>query len=329
MLTLGLSFAFLSGVANGLFTTPMKLIRGWRWENIWLLSIVTSCVVMPPLVVGLWPGELAATLRALPVGPLRAALGFGFFWGFGSILFGLSVDRLGVSLSNSLVLGVSSAAGSVVPLLMAGSFHLETRHLVLFTGVAVFVAGVALCAKAGRMREASSAVPASWFGILCALGAGAMSAVFNIGYALALPIAAAGQTLGLSHFRSTNLIWLLMLSAGSIPNIAFCGRLLWKNSSARLFVEGPVGRTWGLSMSMGILWGISILLYGAATPLLGDLGPSVGWPVSLGVGLVAANLMGYWLGEWRQAEPAAWRIMQGGIGLLLAAIVLCAASTRL
>jgi L-rhamnose-H+ transport protein len=80
---------------------------------------------------------------------------------------------------------------------------------------------------------------------------------------------------------------------------------------------------------MGLLWGGSIFLYGAATPKLGHLGPSVGWPLSLAVGLLVANMMGLLLGEWRTAHPAARRRMYEGIATLLAAIALCAvASTR-
>src|SRR2546429_3802603 len=38
------------------------------------------------------------------------------------------------------------------------------------------------------------------------------------------------------------------------------------------------------------------------SPKLGALGPSVGWPLSLAVGLLVANLMGVLLGEWRSEE---------------------------
>lgn len=79
---------------------------------------------------------------------------------------------------------------------------------------------------------------------------------------------------------------------------------------------------------MGLLWGGSIFLYGAATPLLGDIGPSVGWPLSLAVGLLVANLMGLLLREWRSAGPLAIRRMTSGIAWLIVAIVLCAVSTR-
>ena len=80
---------------------------------------------------------------------------------------------------------------------------------------------------------------------------------------------------------------------------------------------------------MGLLWGGSIFLYGAATPLLGDIGPSIGWPLSLAVGLVVANSMGVLLGEWRQAPPAAVRFMRAGILTLLAAIVICGIAARI
>jgi L-rhamnose-H+ transport protein len=79
---------------------------------------------------------------------------------------------------------------------------------------------------------------------------------------------------------------------------------------------------------MGLLWGGSIFLYGAATPRLGALGPSVGWPLSLAVGLIVANLMGVVLGEWRGAAPKAVKLMWAGLAILLSAIVLCGISAR-
>ena len=38
MVGLGIFFALLSGMANGLFTAPMKVIPRWKWENIWLVQ---------------------------------------------------------------------------------------------------------------------------------------------------------------------------------------------------------------------------------------------------------------------------------------------------
>ncbi len=328
MLALGVLFAVLSGIANGLFSAPMKIIRRWKWENIWLVFILVACVAMPFAIV-LPAADAGAVFRAAPAQAVHAALWFGFLWGFGAILFGLTVDRLGVSLANTLVIGLSSGLGSLVPLILGGTLRLEPRVLVLLAGVAIFIVGVATCGSAGRLRDgAASAAPVSWTGYLFAIGAGVMSAIFNIGYSLALPIAETGKHLGYSQFTATNVIWLAMLGAGSVPNIAYCGLLIVRHRSAALFVAAEPGKGWSLGIIMGLLWGASIFFYGAATPLLGDIGPSIGWPLSLAVGLLVANLMGVWLGEWRTAPHQARSRMRAGIGMLLAAIVLCALSAK-
>jgi L-rhamnose-H+ transport protein len=330
MVSLGVFFTLLSGIANGLFTAPMKVIPRWKWENIWMIFSLTALVTIPVALVLITVPGFRNVFASSPAAALAAAFWFGFAWGFGAICFGRSVERLGVSLANSLVIGLSSALGSLVPLFLSGALRLEPRQLVLFLGVATFIVGVAICGSAGRLRDASAPASGSSIGgYLFAIGAGILSAVFNIGYSLALPIADAGTHLGYSRFLSTNCIWLLMLLGGAIPNICYCGYLLVKQNSAGLFWGPRVSRTWGLSALMGVLWGASIFLYGAATPLLGDIGPSIGWPLSLAVALLVANLMGVLLGEWRQAGPAAVRRMWTGILILLAAIVCCALSTVL
>jgi L-rhamnose-H+ transport protein len=216
-------------------------------------------------------------------------------------------------------------------MLMTGTFRIASKELVLFAGILSFLGGVALCGKAGRLRDGVVAPTEghSFSGYAFAATSGVISAIFNIGYTLALPIAAAGVSLGSSSFAATNCIWMLMLGAGAIPNLVYCGGLLRKNRTAHLFVGSPAWRPLGLSVAMGLLWGGSIFLYGAATPHLGKLGPSIGWPLSLAVGLLIANMMGVWLGEWRGTNQTARRYMWSGILLILFAIVLCSVSTRI
>src|SRR5882757_4223595 len=101
MIATGILFAVLSGICNGLFSAPMRVEKVWKWENIWLIFIVVACLVLPCALVFSTPGAWSI-LAASPRSALIAALVFGFAWGFGAICFGLSVDRLGVSMANSL-----------------------------------------------------------------------------------------------------------------------------------------------------------------------------------------------------------------------------------
>lgn len=330
MLELGISFALLSGICNGLFTAPMKLMPRWRWENIWLVFIIISCVIAPFLVVKTTVPDFPKVIAAAPSSAVASALLFGFAWGFGAIFFGQSVSRLGVSLANTLVIGVSSALGSLVPLALAGRFSLGRQQILLYFGVGAFLCGVWICGAAGRRRDSGPDAPETptWTGYLLAMGAGIMSAVFNIGYSLSLPIAEMGKQQGYSSFHSTNCIWLLMLGAGSLPNIVYCVILLRRHRSGQLFFSNQPSRAWMLSVLMGVLWGGSIFLYGAATPLLGEIGPSIGWPLSLAMGLLTANLMGFLLREWQSVTRSIVRTMAFGICMLLVAIALCAFSTK-
>jgi L-rhamnose-H+ transport protein len=329
MVVTGILLATVSGICNGLFTAPMRVERRWKWENIWFGFIVVSCLLMPAAIVLPSVRNLRDILANAPPAANYSAIGFGFAWGFGAICFGLSVHNLGVSIANSLVIGLSSALGSLVPILLSGKLTLNHQELTLFGGVLVFLVGVWLCGKAGRLRDIDASMNISPKGYLFAIAAGIMSAIFNIGYTLSLPIADTGERLGHSRFEATNCIWLLMLGAGAIPNIAYCWILMLRSGSAKLLATPPRGRSVAIVTTMGLLWGGSIFLYGAATSRLGSIGPSIGWPLSLAVGLLVANLMGLLLGEWRGAGPKAIRTMNLAILTLLCAITLCAASTRM
>jgi L-rhamnose-H+ transport protein len=329
----GIVLAVLSGAANGLFTAPMKLRSRWKWENTWLVFIIVACIAMPLAIVVPAVPDLMQVFSRSPQNAVLAAVGFGFAWGFGAISFGQSVDSLGVSIANSLVIGISSALGSLVPLILGGNVRMSARILTLLAGVGAFLIGVALCGAAGLLRDKAAAriseTKLQTRGYLFAIAAGVMSAIFNIGFTLAMPIAYSAKAMGLSEFTATNCIWLLMLGAGSVPNVVYCLFLMSRNKTANRLNAPGAARGWMLASLMGLLWGGSIFLYGAAVPKLGDIGPSVGWPLSLAVGLVVANAMGLLLREWSTAPAAAISRMRWGLAILILAILLCAASTRI
>ena len=66
MIQAGILLAVLSGIASGVLTAPMKLVRAWKWENIWLVFIVGSCLAFPLAVVGLTVPDAAALYRSAP-----------------------------------------------------------------------------------------------------------------------------------------------------------------------------------------------------------------------------------------------------------------------
>jgi L-rhamnose-H+ transport protein len=331
---MGALLAILSGMMNGSFTLPMRFLGRWEWENVWALFILVSCLLMPAVIITVIAPQSWTVLSHAPLHAVWIAIFTGFAWGFGAVLFGQSVSAIGISLANTLVLAISSALGSLLPIVLLSPQNLvrPTGEKIL-GGVTVELAGIALCGWAGHMREKAAGVDSERGGmvgharpigtaLLMAAGSGVLSAVFNIGFSLAQPIADYGHAVGLSPFSATNLIWWIMLAAGSLANLAFCFYLFRTNRSFRKFTQPGALRLYSLSTVMALLWGGSIFVYGAAAPRLGSLGTSIGWPLSLAVGLLLANVIGISLGEWRKAPPRARTWMYSGIAVLLVAIIL-------
>jgi L-rhamnose-H+ transport protein len=332
-IAMGAMLAVLSGLMNGSFTLPMRFLGRWEWENVWSIFITVACLLMPVAIITAVAPLSWALLADAPGPAIHIALLTGFAWGFGAIMFGQSVSAIGISLANTLVLAISSALGSFLPMLLLHRDKLMQRTgRMILAGVVIQVFAIALCGWAGHLREKAAGISTErgnlvgrarsiGVGLLLATGAGVFSGIFNIGFAMAQPIAAYGRASGLSDFSSTNLIWLVMLGAGLLPNLAFCIYLFRKNRSFSGFAKPGSFRLYSLSALMALLWGGSIFVYGAAAPRLGVLGTAIGWPLSLATGLVLANIIGLGLGEWRQAPRKARNWMYTGIAILLVAII--------
>jgi L-rhamnose-H+ transport protein len=322
-LTAGAMLAVLSGIMNGVFTLPMRYLGRWAWENVWVVFIIGACLLLPAAILAGTAPSSWSVLAHSPTHAVLIALGTGFAWGFGAIMFGQSVSAIGISLANTFVLAVSSALGSLIPMLFLTpeKFHEHAGHAILL-GIAIEIIGIILCGRAGMIRERAAATqsdrgdlvgkarPMS-IALLLVCGSGVLSAVFNIGFALSAPIATFGQRNGLTQFEGNNLIWVLMLGGGAVSNLGFCVYLLLANRSSAKFFQAGGARLYSLGMLMALLWGGSIFVYGAA----------IGWPLSLATGLLVANAVGIGLGEWKHASRTAHTWMYSGIAVLLVAIL--------
>jgi L-rhamnose-H+ transport protein len=338
----GVLLALVSGIMNGVFTIPMRFLGRWNWENVWSLFILVSCLILPISVVGASASHTWSIVTHAPFHALLAAILAGFSWGFGAVMFGQSVSAIGISLANTLVLAISSSLGSILPLVILTPGKIfERQGTTILGGVAVAIVGIAICGGAGWIRERDTgsdvqtgrgdlvghARPLS-VAFLLAVGSGILSAVFNIGFTLAHPIADYALAEGLSTLASTNPIWLIMLASGSVANLLFCVYLLSKNHSIAKFKQAGSSRLYILATLMGLLFGGSLYVYGAAAQRLGELGTAIGWPLSLATGLLVANGAGVGLGEWRQAPTSSrWWLYTGIIVLLIAVVVLSRASS--
>jgi L-rhamnose-H+ transport protein len=332
-LTLGLALAVVSGLMNGTFTLPMRYLGRWSWENVWALFIVVACILMPVVIAWTTVSNLREAFQQAPTHAIVMAIVCGFAWGFGAVMFGQSVSAIGISLANTFVLAISSSLGSFLPILLLDPGKLfEKQGEAIMAGTVIAIAGIAFCGYAAKLKERSQmnenvrqemvgeARP-FWTGLLLCAGAGVLSAVFNIGYSGAQGIVQSAVHLGNSAFAGSNLVWLLMLTGGAVSNLGFCAYLFKRNMSFGKYTQRNTASLYGLTLLMGLLWGGSIFVYGSAAPRLGRLGPAIGWPLSLSVGLLTANVCGIFAGEWRFSRSVERVFMGAGLLVLILAIV--------
>jgi L-rhamnose-H+ transport protein len=332
---MGLALLVLAGAMNGSFTLPMKFTRRWAWENTWLAWTIFALIIFPPLftfsTVPALPRVYAAAGRA----PIMTVAACGAGWGVSQVFFGLGVEAVGIALAFSVILGTSAAVGSLIPLIR---LHPEKAFtpggLAVMLGIALVLVGVGVCAAAGRKREAAlgqgpAGRPSAMKGLLFCLISGLGSALVNFGLAFGGALLAAAEQAGTSPLWAPNAVWLPLMCAGGVPNLLYCFFLLRKNRTGARFSTPNTGTHWALAALMALFWFGSTVMYGVATVKLGELGTVLGWPLFMSLIVVTASIWGIATGEWRNSGRQPLRIMSVGVAVLVLAIFVLSAATRI
>jgi L-rhamnose-H+ transport protein len=331
-LIIGLAASIVSGVLNGSFAAPMKKISNWEWENIWFIYALVALLVLPVTVAMISVPELAGIYAQVDNSVILKTFLTGILFGIGSVTFGLGLHLAGLSLGYTLMIGLISVTGSLIPmLLLSPETILTTGGLILLIAMAVSVTGVIYCGIAGSMKAHSQVdgefEPKAPFKVaftVCAIS-GIFSAMLNISLVMGMPIAEIAQanmTGVLSSFRASNAVWLVTLSGAFVPYLLYCVFLFAKNKSAIKYKAKPVN--FFRSGLMGLLWFLCIFLYGAGASNLGKLGTTVAWLILMAFTVIVGNLWGFFTGEWDGAPQKAKRKMVTGLLILLLSVVLVA-----
>jgi len=334
--TMGIALLILAGVMNASFTLPMKFTKKWSWENTWLAWTIFALLILPPLVTYFTVPDLGGVYSQAGGGIIATVAAFGAGWGVAQVFFGLAVDAIGIALSFSIILGMSAAVGSLIPLIQLHPDKVfAPAGLGIIAGVVLVLAGVTFCAIAGRRREkVLGAQPASGkksfgrgltFAVLSGLGA----ALVNFGVAFGGPLIKAARFAGADSMWTINAVWLPLMVAGAIPNLAYCIYLLRKNRTSRNFAAGGTASYWSLAAVMAIFWFASTLMYGVASGKLGELGPVLGWPFFMSLIVITASVLGVITGEWKNTGKGPLRVQMVGVALLVLAVIVLSRASQL
>ncbi len=272
-LSLGIALALVAGLMSGNCMLPMKFTRSWKWENTWLVFSLVSLVILPwALALGL-VSQLFDVYRGLSLVQFAVPFLFGAGWGIAQVLFGISVQRLGLGLAYAIIVGLGAALGTLVPLFTQHRSQVGSVALLeVLAGVVIMAVGIGLSTWGGQIREkhqrpalqsglASGYTAAVLLAILC----GVLAPMLNYSFAFGQDIAQQAAHVGNSALHSGYAVWPIGLGGGLLPNIAYSLHLLRKKKSWKLFRIGAPDVFW--SILMGVLWMGAFALYGMSATL--------------------------------------------------------------
>jgi L-rhamnose-H+ transport protein len=327
----GMCLLILAGIMNASFALPMKFVRVWAWENTWLLWSAFALLLLPCALAFTTIPAFGAILAGAGGVVLTVAV-CGAAWGVAQVLFGLALDKIGIALTFSIVLGLSAAMGGLVPLVRLHRDKLLTpAGLVSLAGIALVLLGVTVSAMAGKMRDRSQHTEARTahfgVGLLMAIASGVCASMMNVGFSFGTPLSVAASAHHANSLWWTDAIWVPLMAGGAVPNLLYCAYLLRKKKSSENYTAATAGRNVSLALAMAVLWFGSSVLYGIATAFLGDLGPVVGWPLFMSLIVIVASVLGVWTGEWRNAGSRALRVQGLAVLILVCAVVVLSRAT--
>lgn len=317
---------------QGSFGLGMKYMSPLSWEAWWLVHVTIAMIIFPFIWAIIVIPDLFQIISSSPIESIQIAMLYGFLWGIGGIMFGVSVPYIGLSLTMGIVMGLAGSVGSLIPFFQGSNSTSDPVFQYVIGGLLISLVGVALTAKAGIDRDKLQNLTNSnnsniTKGITIAIVCGVLSALLNVGFSNATPIAKTAEEFGVITRNSSLAAWVVVLWGAFTMNALYCIYLLFKNNSWKSFKTIESFKAYRWSFIAGLCWFAALGVYGQGAALLGDIGPVIGWPMLLGLSLIISNFWAYRAGEWKNAKKPFNLLLLGLVVLIASAVVLGLGST--
>ncbi len=346
----GIFYHLIGGVASGSFYIPYKKVKGWSWETYWLVGGLFSWLIMPPLVAWITVPEFAGIIANAAVSTLFWTFFWGILWGIGGLMYGLGMRYLGMSLGNSVLLGFTSAFGSLAPPIYYDIVGVEGKTTftellqttwgnVVLLGVLCCLVGIFLCGKAGFMKEKElpeekKKDSVKEFnlkkGLIVCIISGILSAGFNYGIEAGSAMAAEANALwqavnpdaGINFLFQNNVIYVVLLWGGLTTNLIWCLILNARNKSFGDYTnaKAPLRKNYLFCAIAGTMWFLQYFFYGMGESKLGNGASS--WILHMAFIILVANFWGFAFKEWSGVSKKTRTTIIAGIATIIIAVIL-------
>lgn len=347
-LILGIIYHFLGGFASGSFYIPYKKVKGWAWESLWIVGGICSWLIVPFLAAWLTIPDFMTLISHADAHTLMITYIFGVLWGIGGLTYGLGVRYLGVALGSTIILGLCSVFGSIIPSIYYNFYPAEghdslsdllsaTWGQTVLIGILICVLGIIVCGKAGMLKDKDLQKDQELkkkeeykigLGLTVAIISGILSACFAFGIDSGKSMADEANAIWkLTHtdqgefLFQNNVTYIIILLGGLTTNLIWCLGLNAKNKTFGDYTnkKTPLIKNYLFCALAGTTWFLQFFFYGMGESRMGN-GPS-SWILHMAFIILIANLWGLALREWKGVTKKTYATIIAGIALIVISVL--------
>jgi L-rhamnose-H+ transport protein len=346
----GIIFHFIGGFASGSFYIPYKKVKGWAWESFWIVGGIFSWLIVPPLAAWLTIPGFAEIIKHTNGQILLLTYSFGLLWGIGGLTYGLGVRYLGVALGSSIILGLCSIFGALIPSVYYNFYPTAGKDTIatlmnshwgqmVLLGIAVCVLGIIICGYAGILKERELSKHKEvavnnkeykfGLGIFVAIVSGILSACFAFGIDAGKTMANDANNVwktlhpGNGEFLfQNNVTYVVILWGGLTSNFIWCMFLNARNKTFGDYLnkKTPLKANYLYSALAGTTWFLQFFFYGMGESRLGNGASS--WILHMAFIILVANMWGLFLNEWKGVSRKALLTVIAGIATIIVSVLI-------
>jgi L-rhamnose-H+ transport protein len=338
----GIIYHFIGGFASGSFYIPYKKVKGWSWESYWIVGGLFSWLFIPTLAAYLTVPNFMQIISNTDGSIIFWTFFMGLLWGIGGLTFGLGMRYLGLSLGMSVILGLTSAFGSLVPPIYRDLFTNSTEHTftamvnstggqVVLAGVVVCLTGIFICGRAGILKEKELTDEQKKNsiqefnlskGLVVAIISGILSACFNFGIEAGKPMAEAAVQQGSNPLFQNNVIFVVLLWGGLTTNFVWCMLLNMRNKTFGDYTNAstPLLNNYIFAALAGTTWFLQFFFYGMGESKLGNGASS--WILHMAFIILISSMWGLLLKEWRGVSKKTFSTILLGIFVIILSVMI-------
>ena len=329
---MGISLHAIGGVAAATCFLPQRYASKWQYQTYWLLFCFFAWLVTPIVVASILIPNLQQVIMQSPTSSIVSTTVYGAIYGFGGMAFGVAIRSIGFSLTYSIAIGISAVVGTVLPAAIEGTLiegFSSTAGLIVLAGFIISLLGVAICGKAGILKDKENSEGNNNVdmkkGLILASSAGVLSGAFGLALSSGNPISETAASLGSTEFKGYA-TYIFAMGGAFITNFVWWSVVHFKQNTWKEYIglmspsdqknKSILPKYYLIALLSGLLWYGQFFFYGLGHNRMGNF-EFISWGIHMAMLIFFSFAVGFLLKEWQGLSSKTLRTLYFGLTILL------------